>query len=95
MALHRNTGRKQETFQTQRLGDEGLADAGGPAEEHRGALRDEAARGQVPETGPGDIGVEGEIEVAQITDVLEAGAIDTAGDRLGFTARQLVVQQQE
>jgi hypothetical protein len=46
---------------------------------------------QVPEARPGDLGIEGEVEVPQIARILEARLTDAPGDRFAVPPHRLVL----
>src|SRR5439155_18845024 len=81
-------------FDAEALGEIGLADARLAAEKERGALLQVATGGERPEPGLGDLGVVAEVEVSEITDLLEAGGAHAPVDAFGGAAGQFVVEQE-
>ena len=71
-----------------------LADAWRPDEQHSLVGGDEAGRGELHQTGAGDLRVEGEVEVGQLLDGHDSGLLEPACEESIGATGQLVAHQQ-
>jgi len=74
-------------------GDVALADPGGPDQEHVLVEGDEASGGELGDLGPGDLGIEGPVEVLDLLDLGDLGLFDAACEEPIGPAAQLVLHE--
>jgi hypothetical protein len=77
----------------QRLGEVGFPDPGGALNQHILVALDEAPGGQVDDLGPGDGGIEGEVEALERLLEIETGTPEPQGQLLLGPAFDLVFEQ--